>query len=409
MSVEPVSSIPPADQCSQTWCPALNPSGLTELEVAAGVVLGQGTGPRFDLHATTDPLAALRELARALLATPPCVVAFSGGRDSSALLAVLVDVARREGLDEPIAVTARWDEDDASNESDWQEEVARAIGVTHWEIIKPGTDLDLLGDESTAVLSDLGLTWPAPAYALRPIVRMATGGVLVTGEGGDEAFGLWPYGRLWSSVRHHHMPRQFDLRALALGSLPPSLRRRRLRSSQPPYQDWLRPEAFRLEAEAQAGDQSDEPLRWDRYQVVSRRRRSMDLAVHTFERLCKLEGARFVAPFVDESFLSSLAAWGGALGRGDRTEVMTALFSGVLPGPWLSRTSKATFGGIFWGPASRKFAEEWDGSGLSEDIVDVDALRRAWLASVPVFGSALPLHAAWLFDHRMQLSRASNP
>jgi asparagine synthase len=400
VTAESVSLTPPAAQCARTWFPASNPAGLSELEVVSGVVLGQGSGTELDVEALRDPLAVLRDVARALLGTPPCVVAFSGGRDSSALLAVLVDVARREGLAEPIAVTARWEEDEASNESGWQEEVARAIGVTQWEIIRPGTDLDLLGDEATAVLQALGLTWPAPAYALRPIVRMAVGGVLVTGEGGDEAFGLWPYGRLWSSVRHHQVPRQSDLRALALGCAPKSLRRWRLRTTQPPYQQWLRPEAFRLEAEAQASDQADEPLRWDHYQLVSRRRRSMDLGVRTFEQLCILEDARFVAPFVNEGFLSSLAVWGGYLGRGDRTEVMTALFSDVLPGALLSRTSKATFGGVFWGPASRKFAEEWDGSGLSADLVDVDALRQAWLATVPVFGSALPLHAAWLFEHR---------
>jgi asparagine synthase (glutamine-hydrolysing) len=75
---------------------------------------------------------------------------------------------------------------------------------------------------------------------------------------------------------------------------------------------------------------------------------------------------------------------------------MMALFADLLPDPVLSRISKASFGGVFWGPASRRFAEEWDGTGLDDGLVDPAALRRAWLAPVPVYGSALPLHAAWL-------------
>ena len=146
-----------------------------------------------------------------------------------------------------------------------------------------------------------------------------------------------------------------------------------------------------------ADDRADDPLRWDRYQVVSRRRRAVDLTVQTLDGLCSLEGTRFEAPFLDERFLSTLAAWAAPLGRGDRTAVMTELFSNVLPGPVLARTSKATFGGVFFGPESRSFAKKWTGGGLSPELVDGEALRQAWLAPVPVFGSALPLQAAWLF------------
>jgi hypothetical protein len=381
------------------WNGAANPAGLTELEVAAGMVVGQGQGPRFVADPRIGPLGVLRQRAASLLASPPCVVAFSGGRDSSALLAFLIDVARREGLPEPIAVTARWDEDEASDESVWQEEVAATVGVREWEVIRPGTDLDLLGEQATTALTDLGLMWPAPAYALRPMIRLAAGGSFVTGEGGDEAFGLWPYGRLWSTVRSGRIPRTWDVRALALGLAPRALRRRRWQHNLPPYQTWLRPDALRHMGEALADDQADDPLSWGRYQGVSRRRRAMDLTVRTLEGLCALEGSRYVGPFLDERFLAALAAWGGPLGRGDRTEVMTSLFEGVLPGPILARVSKASFGGVLWGPASRQFAEEWDGTGLAGELVDTDALRSAWRAPVPVYGSALPLQAAWLFEH----------
>ncbi len=268
----------------------------------------------------------------------------------------------REGLPEPLAVTARWDEDPASDESTWQEEVIAAIGARNWEIIRPGTDLDLLGEEATALLRDVGLLWPAPAYAFLPMIRMATGGVFLTGEGGDEAFGLWPYGRLWSALRGGRFPRQSDLRALALGCAPRPLRRHRWRRNLPPYQHWLQPAAFELVADALAGDQSDDPLRFDRYQLVSRRRRAMDLTAETLERLCEREGAAFAAPFLDEGFLASLAAWGGPFGRGDRTQVMTQLFADVLPGAVLARTVQGLLRGRALGPPEptlRRAVERW--------------------------------------------------
>jgi hypothetical protein len=389
-----------ANHFGQVWSPENNPAGLTVLEVTSGLIVGQGSGNRFGPDVRTRPLEILRQHAQLLLTNSPCVVAFSGGRDSSALLALLVSVARQEGLPEPLAVTARWDRDGASDESEWQEQVVAAIGAHHWEIVRPGTDLDLLGEEATSVLNNIGLVWPAPAYALRPMIRLARGGVFVSGEGGDEAFGLWPYGKLWSTLRSHHAPRQSDLRAFALGCAPRFVRRLRWERNLPPYQKWLKQEAYQRLSSKLADDQSDDPLRWDQYQVVSRRRRAVDLTVRTLESICAFEGCGYVAPFLDEGFLASLAGWGGWLGKGDRTEVMTRLFSGVLPGGILARTTKASFGGVFWGPMSRGFANEWDGSGLPSDLVDADVLRREWLAPVPVYGSALPLQAAWLRSAR---------
>ncbi len=105
-----------------------------------------------------------------------------------------MDVARSEGLDEPIAVTARWDNDQASDESLWQEQVARAIGIHQWEILWPGTDLDLLGDEAIRVLDRIGLVWPPPSYAMLPMMRLAAGGVFVTGEGGMRRSDSGPMG-----------------------------------------------------------------------------------------------------------------------------------------------------------------------------------------------------------------------
>jgi len=346
-----------------------------------------------------DPGVRLAELAAGLLASSPCVIAFSGGRDSSALLAFFVDVARRNGLEEPIAVTARWDDDVASDERAWQEDVIGAIGAANWEVLRPGDDFDLLGPEAVEALGSRGLMWPPPAYAFLPMMRMAAGGVFVSGEGGDEAFGLFPHARFWEAVRHRRIPLRPDWVAAVAACAPRYLRRRRWERELPPYQSWLGPEARARFARQLADDQTDDPLRWDHFQVVSRSRRAVGLTLGTLESLCALVGARYAGPFLDTSFLAGLATWGGRMGRGDRTAVMSALFGDVLPEPVLSRTSKASFGGVFWGPDSRRFAETWDGTGLDPDLVDAEALRREWRSPVPVYGSALPLHAAWLAHH----------
>ncbi|HLF44659.1 MAG TPA: hypothetical protein VJA46_14195, partial [Acidimicrobiia bacterium] len=67
---------------------------MTALEVAAGWVAGYEKADERATDAGADPLAVLEKLLLPALESPPCFVEFSGGRDSSALLAVAVDVAR---------------------------------------------------------------------------------------------------------------------------------------------------------------------------------------------------------------------------------------------------------------------------------------------------------------------------
>src|SRR5687768_13796753 len=82
----------------------------TVLETACGVVYG------IDANADRLPeesrfrtaREALEQAVLVGLMRPPCVVSFSGGRDSSAVLAIAAHVARREGLPLPIPVSLRF-------------------------------------------------------------------------------------------------------------------------------------------------------------------------------------------------------------------------------------------------------------------------------------------------------------
>lgn len=63
---------------------------------------------------------------------PPCVVTFSGGRDSSLVLAVAANVARREGLPQPVPATINFKGIKTAEESSWQELVIRHLGLDEW-------------------------------------------------------------------------------------------------------------------------------------------------------------------------------------------------------------------------------------------------------------------------------------
>ena len=73
---------------------------LTPIELATGVVFG--VNPLRLPAATTTPPQALEAAVRPALQRGRCFVSFSGGRDSSPVLAAAAAVARREGLAAPV-------------------------------------------------------------------------------------------------------------------------------------------------------------------------------------------------------------------------------------------------------------------------------------------------------------------
>jgi asparagine synthase (glutamine-hydrolysing) len=380
------------------WSAGANPLNLTQLEVASGVVLGSVDEQPWPQD-PRDPLDVLFEEARQILQRGRCIVAFSGGRDSSAVLATLLHVARHDGFPEPVAVTARWPGDAAADESAWQERVAGELCVQHWEILTPGTDFDLLGPLALGLLQQHGLLWPAPMVALLPLVEAARGGVLVTGDGGDEVFGTWGMARVWSQARRGRRLRS-ALRPIGGAALPGPLRRRRARTRVRAYQTWLTAEARAAHEAALAAEEvAVAPLWWPDYLHEVGSERGLSLGAISHNAICASHECTFSTPLLAPAFLAALAKRGGRFGLGDRTSAMRAVFSPLLSDDVLRRVSKATFAGVFWGPASREFAAEWDGAGLDARWVDADTLRAAWLEPTPVYGSALPLHAAWLARH----------
>lgn len=220
------------------------PYSMSPQEVACGWVGGFLDGPDIrGAAAGRTPRQALEDVVAQALAAPPCFVAFSGGRDSSLVLAVAVDVARRQGLPAPIAVTERFPGHDATEDEQWQELVIRHLALEEWIRFDATAEVDLLGEHAKASLRRFGLLWPplahtrawfvpelarSPSTVAEASVVTAAGasvavvdgalpgpqcvnpvGTLVDGEGGDELLGarrLAPLLRLVGSERLRPAP-----------------------------------------------------------------------------------------------------------------------------------------------------------------------------------------------------------
>lgn len=342
--------------------------------------------------------ATLEAMLLDALSTPPCHVLFSGGRDSSALLALAVHLARQHGLPEPVAVTVRHPAAPESDETAWQELVLDHLGLRDHLVLEFDGEQRLLGEVATAALRRHGPQWPEAVQLQGAVYRHLDPGVVVSGEGGDALIDGQRMGAVRAALsltrpRRRHL--QLGLRA----ARPNLLRRRDVRAEAPSITPpWLRPPAA-AEYLGRVTVLAQEPLRWDRATRQALRSRPMAVAMANFDAGIAEYGSRPVNPFADLRFADALAAEAGPLGWGDRTAVFRRLFHDVLPDRVLSRRSKASFNSTRWGLEERDFARTWDGTGLDPEWVDPDALRAAWLEEDPHPAADYLLHVAWCQAH----------
>jgi asparagine synthase (glutamine-hydrolysing) len=380
---------------------------LTAREVAYGFVYGgrDFAAPLPVVEPGCAPLAALEQAMLPALRRSPCVVGFSGGRDSSAVLAVAARVARREGLALPVPVTMRFPGASASGESSWQERVVRHLGLADWERIEPG-DLDLVGTTAARCLRTHGLLWPANTHAHMPLLARARGGSLLSGIDGDSLFGGWAFARVGALLSGRASLEPRDVIRLGYAAAPRFVRgwvaRRRAKAG--PVARWLRPDVRAASANAMTGWT---PVRWSGHvAALAGMPRWLAVVCASMQALADDTGTLLVHPFLDQRFLAALRSEGGAWGWGDRSATMAALFGELLPTETVTRATKARFDEVFWGEPSRAFARAWDGSGIDETLVDPEALRSEWLAQAPDFRSATLLQSAWLHAARQATAAA---
>jgi hypothetical protein len=357
--------------------PELNPLGLTALELASCAPVGGAPRQLPPAPPVGRPRAALEKRLAAELSRGRCVVALSGGRDSAALLALAAEVARREGLTPPAAVSFSFP-GRYGDERPWQELTVRGIGVDDWERIEVGEELDFLGPHATRVMQRQGLPFPPHAHLFLPILERARPGTVLTGMGGDAAVEGWRFQRLAEALRGRRRPGVEDVRSAALWAAPRTLRRLALARGSGAAPGWLSSAGRAAHLEARAEAESAWPRRWPASVPIATGGRRLALVEAGLARLAAATGSRIAHPLLDGDWLAALAATAPALGPGNREQLWPRLFPGLLPEALLHRRDKAVYDGVYFTGASRAFAEAWDGGGVTGELVDAARLRATW-------------------------------
>jgi asparagine synthetase B (glutamine-hydrolysing) len=372
---------------------------MTPLEIAWGYVPGHAEPLPRPATGSAGPREALEQVVGAALRHPPCGVAFSGGRDSSAVLAIATHVARREGLPDPLPITRVFPDAPAAEEDQWQELVVGHLGLTDWQRVLIHDELDVVGPLAAAHLVEHGVVWPPMIHADLPLLESLRGGSLIDGEGGDEVLGVAAH-RVAPLTRLVRYPRPVRRNRVssALLALAPARQRasraeRRLRT-QPLA--WLTPAAREPLIHSLVAVQASQPLSFrDSVRMVPARR-TQTLMSRNRRVLAARHGVEVSSPLLDSGVVHALAEDGGMLGRGDRTAVLRSLVADLLPDAVLARTGKATFGEAYMGPGTRDFAAHWTGGGIDPRLVNPEELRRIWLSEEGNALTAALVQAAWL-------------
>ncbi|MGC4888204.1 asparagine synthase-related protein [Micromonospora sp. DT227] len=335
----------------------------TARDVAYGVVLGLDPAaptPAARSGPALPPLVALERAVLPALRRPPCLVSFSGGLDSSLVLAIAARVARREGLPDPVPVTWRFTDAPRAQETPWQAKIIAELDLTRqWQILQAGDDLDLVGPVARRLLTRYGQVHPPDRHLHLPIVELARGGALLTGVGGDPILAGW-------------RRRPASLRA-RLSRLRAGLRRR-----PPDPLPWLRPEVARQARRAFVAERRAEPHRLAARIAWHLRRRDLTMTRVGLAAIAADHDVLAVAPLLDERFAAALAARHGRLRSPSRQELLAAVADAALPPVIITPRRKATLDEVFLRAATRELVRAWDGSGVDDSLVDVAALRREW-------------------------------
>ena len=376
--------------------------GLSPVELASGIVFGTVDEPPplpRPLPGDTA-LAALERVCLRALERPPCLVSFSGGIDSSLVLAAATRVARREGLPLPVPATNRFPRARNTQESEWQELVVSRLALEDWTRLEFTDELDAVGPIATGALRRHGLLWPFNSHFHIPLLQAAAGGSLLTGIGGDELFGVPRWARAFEVLGGRIRPSRRDALRVALLASPLALRRQVLVRRSPPGFPWLRPEANQELAGLWAASEAAEPVRLSARVRRIQAGRPLRVGLRSLALLAEDADAALIHPLATPEVGVAVARDAPWRGFESRASAVRALFGELLPPGLVSRSTKAFFEGAFWGAHSRAAAAEWQGEGADLSVVDPARLRDEWSEAEPDGHSYLLLQAAVVARHR---------
>jgi len=372
---------------------------MDSLEIAGGWLNGYDPDP-LPPYPRVSPRQVLERIVSGYLSRPPCLLAFSGGRDSSALLAVAVSVARREGLPLPIPITLTYPAAAGTDESSWQRMVLDHLRLSERLVLTVHQEHDPLGPVATPVLRRHGTLWPPNFAPTWRMMNYARGGVLLTGESGDEVFGIKRITPLTKilAARGRVSPRLYPYVTRALAPAP--LRRRTaLRNRY--YRSWLREPVEALLSARDADDAAAYSLHAGRHAWQFTTRRCVRRGYEMLRTLGREIDVEYVQTFGEPDFVTALAHAAGFWGWTGRTATMVRLFGDLLPRELLERSTKAYFTHAVFTEHTRSFARQWGGGGVDTDLVDPEALRENWLSESPHLPTMNLLQQAWLHTQQV--------
>ena len=364
-------------------------NGLDPIEIACGAVLGKDDSIPTPSRLGITPRAALERLLIPALNRPPCGVSFSGGRDSSAVLAAAAHVARIHGLPAPIPVSLRFPGIEDTDETLYQEMVVRHLGLREWVILEPGDSLDIVGELATEQTRRHGLLYPANLHFHIPILGAMSGGTLLTGLGGDEIMGAHPSHLLAATLVGKRRPGRTAVREFVERYVRRGRPRNEVRRVHEPLFPWLVPEARQ-----ELLDRIVEWLTGD-YLSASRnltestyRMRYLHRARADMGRLAEDYSVAIEHPFLDPGFVGAIADRVGWTGSASRTELLESVFGDLLPSELVRRTSKAQFDQVFWTSLATETVQTLPVDVLSQSV-DGPALLEFWRSDAPKGGTYL--------------------
>lgn len=367
---------------------------MDPLEVAGGWVNGYDLEP-LPPGPHAHPREILDQLLLRCLTRSPCLVAFSGGRDSSVVLAAAVAVARQEGLPLPVPVTLTYPRSPEADEADWQRQVLEHLGIAERIVLTVYDEHDPIGPVVTPLLLRHGTMWPPNLAPTWRMMDLARGGVLLTGEGGDEVFGVKRISPLTKVLKARGRA-DSRLYPHAARALAPGLLRRRAALQDRYRRPWVREPVEGLLACRHADDVVAHSLHAGRHAWQFATRRCAKRAYDTLRALGSDIDVDFVPTFVEPDLVAAVAAAAGFWGWTGRAATMRALFGDLLPRAVLERSTKATFNRAVFTEHTREFACQWNGDGVDSALVDPEALRDNWLSDFPHAPTMNLLQQAWL-------------
>lgn len=373
-----------------------SPPPLTPHEIAAGAVFGHDPGRTPDNGALRDGMTAaagsvLDRLADVLipaLGRPPCLVSFSGGMDSSFLLAAAARTARRLALPDPVPITWRFTRAPAADESDRQDAVVAAIGLGEHIVLAAGEDLDLLGPVATEFLTRFGLRSPANLFLHLPLIAAAAGGSLITGAGGDQVL----VGHAASRPSARGL-RRAVVRAVPPRMLAPVVRRRdRLFP-------WLTPGAARRITTRYLAERRGRPasgLARMRYEATGR---ALALTAAGLSEMGRHFDTVVRNPFLDVGVQAAFAGLLADRPGARRPELLTAASAGELPSVVTTRHPKARLHQVFIRSTTADFIRRPPDPAALPPGVDPAALHAFWSSSPGSTATGLLIQHLWLQQH----------